>query len=113
MSVLWEWLGDGGIERQIEVVPVLSEEDDEYGGGYTYDEFAPVETESFFATGLTWTEVAALRTNVRTRGSSYSITDKVGRAFTGRLTSVKWDPIDGIALWEVTARLLIPPVEPS
>lgn len=111
--MIWEWLGEGSIERTVEVVGVLSDDADEYGGGYTYDELPPVEQETFAAKGLTWTEVSGLRTNVRTKGSTYTITDKIDREFTGRLTSVAWKNINGCDLFEVTVNLLIPPAEPS
>jgi hypothetical protein len=109
--IVWEWLGEGSIERQIEVTPVLSSGED-YAGGYTYDEFAPTEQESFKAKGLTWAQITTLRTNVRTKDSTFTAQDKLNRSFSGRLLSVRWAPIDGTEVFEVTISLLIPPEEP-
>lgn len=112
MAVVWEWLGDYQLERQIEIVPLLSPNNTDHGGSVTFEEYAPTETFEFVANGLTWTEVQALITAAKVRKSTYDVTDKLGRSWTGYIKTLKPTNINGTELFEVRITLLVPPESP-
>jgi hypothetical protein len=113
MAVEWEWLGDYQFERQIEVVPLLSSDNDTHGGSVVFEEYGPSETLEFVAKGLTWDEVSALIAEAKVRKATKTIVDKFGRSWTGYATVIKPTPIDGTVLHNVRLTLLIPPPVPS
>lgn len=114
MAVIWEWVGEGTLERSIEVVKLLSQVNDEFAGGIAYEETEPDETEVFQAKGLTWSQVTTLRSQAKVRLSTYTLTDKIGRTFTGYITRMNWRYINGTAgLFEVTLNMLMPPTAPT
>ncbi len=114
MAVIWEWVGEGSLERQIEVVKLLSPNNTAHAGGIAYEEGEPDETEVFSAKGLTWAQVTAIRVAARVRLSTYTLTDKLGRTFEGYITRIGWRYINGTpALFEVTLNLLLPPTDPD
>jgi hypothetical protein len=113
MGVIWEWLGEGEFERSVEVTPILSSNEESFGGGVVHEEYEGSERHSFSARGLTWAEVSALLAAAKVRESQQTIVDKLGRSFVGYMTKLNWRNINGTVYWEVTASLLIPPTEPS
>ena len=114
MAVIWEWVGEGSLERNIEVVKLLSAHPASFAGGIAYEETEPDETETFQAKGLSWVQVSLIRSAAKMRLSTYNLTDKLGRSFTGYITRLNWRYINGTAsLWEVTLTMLMPPSEPT
>ena len=110
MVVLWEWLGALSISKDLSVVSSTSASTG-YGDTDIYDEVAPRESMRFTARGLTLTEVLALRTEVRKRGQPYTVRDKHGVDWTGRIASrsVDPDPLNGTALFVAQLEMLLPP----
>lgn len=114
MAVIWEWVGEGSLERNIEVVKLLSKLNAEHAGGIPYEESEPDETEVFTAKGLSWAEVTNIRNAVKVKLSKYSLTDKLGRSFNGYVTRLGWRYLNGSpGLFEVTLNLLLPPSDPD
>lgn len=113
MSQPWEWvLSSYNGERPIETDLVLSANDEDYGGGYDYDELEPIERVTLDASGMVWSEIETLSGYLRTRGHVFTATDKEGRTWEGRLTSVNAKNIDGSIHYDVQVGIKLPQTTP-
>lgn len=113
MAVDWEWQESGSIERDLVVEKLLSSDNSGFAGGIVYEETESDWIENFSATGVTKSELTALKTNARTRLADYDLTDALGDTWTGYIRSLSWDRIRGTNRYEVSLTLLIPPTEPD
>lgn len=113
MSQLWVWALDSySCEKQIETDLLLSDNDENYGGGYDYDELEPIRRVTLTCSGMTFDEFMELEENMLTRGETYEAPDNEGRTWTGRLTSVGGKNIVGSIYYDVTISIKLPQTTP-
>ena len=108
----WKYTGEFSLEGSIETEQLLSADDEDFGGGYDYEETEPEETWTFTARGLLWSEVDTLLIKARKRLEIWNITaDGISRS--GLRKSFSGNRIKGTERWEVTLVLKRPATEPS
>lgn len=112
VEIPWRYTGEFSIEGSIETEQLLSEDDEEFAGGYDYEETEPEETWTFTARGLIWSQVNTLLTKARKRLEVWDITAD-GNSWSGLRKSFSGRRIQGTERWEVTLTLKAPATVPS
>lgn len=96
MADLWEYEPNFSIQKNLQVFNTRKNPTTgAYGPEFIYDEVPPAETVSLKARGLTWTEVAALRTKILTPGGSDTYVTRAGVSITGIPVGMEAEAIAG------------------
>lgn len=101
----WEWIASSSVQKNLIVRKTASRVAGSYGPTYVADVEPPDETNTFEAVNLTAAERSALLTVMRTRGSTYTLTDNAGTSWSGRPVSFSTRRIKGCNLYEASLTL--------
>lgn len=110
----WEWRRTGrGVRKQINVASVMPAGEGEYGGSFSSDLTTPILWRTYVAKLAPESVADAVEDAALEMLGTYSITDSVGRTFSGYVVECELDDIEGTDRVNVTCRLEKPSLDLS
>jgi len=104
---LWEWIRRGSISKEV-VSRHASRGAGTYGTRYDYDTKLPTRTERFQSHGIEWSDLQAIIDDMETPDTPTTITAINSGDWTGTVTNLSWEPIEGTELFTADLTLFDP-----